>query len=127
MGALLSRYKAGKMSLALYNKLAPVVNEVVEQMEIMEEAHLGFTADGDVDHNQFYRIEDYIEWVMSDYSDDEQEIIRMMVNDRMGYEMPSEEPKNGPKKMCEMCGKREATVIADGTEHLCQECAGTWC
>lgn len=102
MGAALSRYKAGKMSLTQYNKLIPVVNVVVEQMELMEEVHLGFTVNGDVDHNQFDEIEDYIDWVMNDFTDDEQEIIRMMVNDRMCYEQVKEEG-------VEACGKISQT------------------
>lgn len=91
METIVQKYDKGQMSLRLWNKLIPAVNVIVELMEALECCHVGFMADGEIDHSQFEKIEDEIDWIMSDYTDNEQVVMRKMVNYRMMYDEVSEE------------------------------------
>ena len=86
MGRLLRQYKAGKMSLRKYEKLVPVVAQVVEIMQEIEGFHIGFLSDGNIDDHDFVELECEIDWMLNVYTDDEVKIIKMMANDELGYQ-----------------------------------------
>ena len=98
MGRLLRQYKAGQMSLRKYEKLVPAVASIIEIFEMMEEVHVGFRTKnevisemfildrGTIDISDLDELEGDIDWILSCFYNDEQEIIRMMVNEELGYE-----------------------------------------
>jgi hypothetical protein len=88
---IVERHNKGRLTMDEFNKFIPVVNVIVEQMELIEDAHVGFALDGGIDEDQFNEIESYIEWVLSDFEEDEQRVIKDMVNDRMCYEPVNDE------------------------------------
>lgn len=74
------------MSLRMYEKLVPVAAIIREIMEEMEDSHIGFEDEREVDESQFFQLETAIEQVLNVYTEDQVKVIKMIVNYEMGYE-----------------------------------------
>ena len=85
MGKLLIQYKSGKMPLSKYEELVPIVAILTEMIREMEDIHIGFNVDGELD-DQLEELEVDMEWFLCDLTDDECKIVKIMVNDEIGYE-----------------------------------------
>jgi hypothetical protein len=90
MGRLLRQYKAGQMSLRKYDKLMPYVASIVELMQEIEDARIGFDEDG-IDESQIDELKCDIYWFENIFTEDEWKIIMMIANDELGYEQSTGE------------------------------------